>query len=421
MKAPVRLFILIAVAVFSSALLHWLPLRYEIKYILYILFLGLLLFATIHKKKNRAKILLFNIAVVELILGGLLILPLIYSKLSGKPLPVQFLSIRYNLTQSYADSKRSNLLIYSPLTGRRLKKSQPGLTTNLGTRSVPSADSPSSPYKRTVLLQGGSTTFDTQNNPESSWANKLQDQLNASHGDVLVVNMGLPGATTSEAITQLAFLDYDSLPNIECTVQYHGWNDLRNNWVPALDPSYSNWHLLNQTYRGPKSASSFSPLLSIILFLASRSNPFNAIPYEPSPVGTRPAVATSGNLDPDLSRIFISNLKTISALSKRYGAKVLIVKQQLNYELLNASLGSYGWLPNVLDKELPTLNDALFDQLQQTNLKHPSEGTFILATDQFSTNRQYFADNGHFNNLGARKFADFLHHYIVSHCLDKNE
>lgn len=417
MKSPIRILWLIILAALSSLFLDWLPLRFEIKYLIYILLLGSLFFVALRQRENKAKILIANIAIIELFLGGLLIFPLIYSKLSRKPLSVDFLSLRYNLIKSSTDSRRSNLLTYSPLAGRRLKKSLPGLTTNLGTRYVPSADSPSAPYKRAVLLQGGSTTFDTQNNPESSWANRLQQQLNASHGDVIVVNMGLPGATTSEAITQLAFLDHDTLPNIVCTIQYHGWNDLRNNWVPALNSSYSNWHLLNQTYRGPRSASSFSPLLSVILFLATRLNPFNAIPYEPSPLSTRPAAAASGILDPNLSRTFISNLKTITALSKRYGAKVLVVKQQLNYPLLNASLGSYGWLPNVLDKKLPTLNDALFDKLKNSHVNHPSEGILLLETNYFSANRQFFADNGHFNNIGARKFADFLHSYVVSHCL----
>ena len=80
-----------------------------------------------------------------------------------------------------------------------------------------------------IICLGGSSTFATGVTDEFSWPYLLQLKLGP---DYRVMNLGVPGFTTVEALMQLSTLPIEFKPGF--IINYHGWNDLKN------------YHLINE-------------------------------------------------------------------------------------------------------------------------------------------------------------------------------
>ena len=294
---------------------------------------------------------------------------------------------------------------YSPITGRHLKENFES-HNNEGFRKVPSNPSYST---LTINLYGGSTTYDVLISAEDSWANQLQILLNKNYPNKYHIrNLGIPGGTTSEAISFASFYDYHISKSRypTCSIHYHGWNDLRNNYVPNLNPAFSNWHILNQTNRGPIFGSTYSSLVAFSQYIASISIKYNKIPYEKNAIVENPPQ----NLDPSLKKIILLNLNTIKALSNKEGGKLLLVPQILNPDGFQNS-SRYGWLPNVND-------DKVLELIGEQNIliKNYAKKTNTLFSEKIKQDlfeSKDFLDNGHFNKYGAIKFAKLILPYVL--------
>ena len=214
--------------------------------------------------------------------------------------------------------------------------------------------------------------------------------------------------TTSEAISFASFYDYHISKSRypTCSIHYHGWNDLRNNYVPNLNPAFSNWHILNQTNRGPIFGSTYSSLVAFSQYIASISIKYNKIPYEKNAIVENPPQ----NLDPSLKKIILLNLNTIKALSNKEGGKLLLVPQILNPDGFPNS-SRYGWLPNVND-------DKVLELIGEQNIliKNYAKKTNTLFSEKIKQDlfeSKDFHDNGHFNKYGAIKFAKLILPYVL--------
>lgn len=122
-----------------------------------------------------------------------------------------------------------------------------------------------------VAVLGGSTTFSTGVTDEDSWPALLQQKLGP---DYSVINYGVPGYSTAEAIIQMALIVPESKPDI--VIFLEGWNDIRNYHKPDLGEDYYA-HGVERTYRLMKRAHNRGNILaaiydnSIIGMLASKA------------------------------------------------------------------------------------------------------------------------------------------------------
>lgn len=360
------------------------------------LFAAIILSLAILFRKSRIGYSLFLIGIIEILLT-----------LSIKGLARAFPQSKIASLQSYLmphGEKEKSKTEFSILTGRRLLPSD-GDHDAFGFRRVPDR---SNNYSSQIAIYGGSTTYDVLVDSKDSWPNQLQILLNDSGlSGVAVRNLGMPGASTSEAIVFQGFYDYDQLKGIYpvCSIHYHGWNDLRNNYVPNLDPAYADWHLLNQANRG-RMGSKYSSIIALASATVPRIFTGNTIPNE------SPALNPSAQqkLDKNLVRIVQRNVRTIVALSGKNGGKTLFIPQILNPAKLTEQ-SRYGWLPNVDDNRVMPLLAELNNIVRIT----ATEMGAIFAEDihQSKFANDDFGDNGHFNSKGSQKFAGLVYPYLL--------
>lgn len=302
--------------------------------------------------------------------------------------------------------KRAN---FSPLLGRSLIPNQFGHTKE-GFRDVPGKPSK---YDSIINIYGGSTTYDISVSPEESWPNQLQKKLKlAGYSTLKVRNLGIPGGTTSEAIVYSSLYDLDNGIKPKCSIHYHGWNDLRNNYVPNLENSY-NWHLRSMTEAG-SIGSKFSTIHGIINLLASKiwtTGQLHHINKQSIPPRVDDAPQ---DLDPKFKLIYNQNLDTLISLGKRHGGEVVFSPQILNPEELK-SPGRYGWLPNVDDRSVMKLITKLNKIAEQRAIL--SNSLFAAQIKQSLFDSEDFTDNGHFSKQGSKKFASLLAPSVIE-CLE---
>jgi len=291
---------------------------------------------------------------------------------------------------------------FSILTGRRLLSSDDDHDA-FGFRRVPDR---SNNYSSQIAIYGGSTTYDVLVDSKDSWPNQLQILLNNSgRSDVAIRNLGLPGASTSEAIVFQSFYDYDQLKDLYpvCSIHYHGWNDLRNNYVPNLDPAYADWHLLSQVNRGM--GSKYSSIIALTSAMVPRIFTGNTIP-KPSPALNPSA---KQKLDKNLEKIIRRNIKTIVAISSKNGGKALFIPQILNPAKFTEQ-SRYGWLPNVDDNRVMPLLAELNKIVRTTATEMGA--IYAVNVNQSKFTNDDFVDNGHFNSAGSKKFAVLVYPYL---------
>ncbi len=88
-----------------------------------------------------------------------------------------------------------------------------------------------------VVALGGSSTYCAGVSDNETWEYFLSQQLGANHE---VINMGAPGGTSIETMSQTALLFSDVQPDI--ALYYLGWNDAQVQHVQDLWPDWSDSH-----------------------------------------------------------------------------------------------------------------------------------------------------------------------------------
>lgn len=99
-----------------------------------------------------------------------------------------------------------------------------------------------------IVCIGGSTTYTTAASWENAYPNRLQEELRSrGRTNVLVVNAGIPSATTWESLTNFEFRVIDLDPDL--VLIYHAANDLESRfvWPPeAYLGDNSGWRVLDE-------------------------------------------------------------------------------------------------------------------------------------------------------------------------------
>jgi hypothetical protein len=243
-------------------------------------------------------------------------------------------------------------------------------------------------------------------NEGETWVERLEQSLG---GRSNVLNLGVPGYTTAEHLIQAAFY-LRSEPRVRCAVYYVGWNDLRNSFLPKLDPGYADFHLVSQVDNlnarplSPLAATSIGALADRLLHLA-----FDTIPVAPK----YPRELAKSGVDERLLRIYLDNLQAIAALNREAGITPIFVAQILNAPKF-AGVGFYGWFPLVRDRDVVDLQRKFNVALVELGARR---SWTVLNPDWRQFDDADFVDNGHFSVRGAQKFAALLTEPVARLCV----
>lgn len=258
----------------------------------------------------------------------------------------------------------------------------------------------------TVLAVGGSTTYGLGVNEGETWADRLEQSL---EGRANVLNLGVPGYSTAEHVIQAAFYVRQE-PKVRCAIYYIGWNDLRNSFLPRLDPDYADFHLVSQIDNlnarpvSMLAVTSIGALADRLLHLE-----FDTIPATPK----FPKELARSGVDERLLRIYLDNVDNIGTLNLEAGITPIFVAQILNAPKF-AGDGFYGWFPLVRDRDIVDIQRRFNSALVELGAK---KGWTVLNPDWSQFQEADFVDNGHFSVRGAQKFAALLKESVQRLCL----
>lgn len=252
---------------------------------------------------------------------------------------------------------------------------------------------------RRIFVFGGSTTYDAGVNDAETWSTQLSRRLGSAY---VVENYGMDGFSSVEVLVSSLFAFRETKP--VCAVFYMGWNDLRSAHLTTLKPDYSDFHLPHQ--RGNLGLLTHLPIESysvVVRMIVSLVRPPLA----------RPQGKVSSDYDPRLAAIYLANMDLIVAVARHQGVTPIFVPQVIDHIRHSTDTG-YGWVPLVPYRDVPKVLDRLNEDLR--GLAARLDVPFIDAPLSIRWHADDFVDDGHFNAVGAVKFADALAGPIARHC-----
>jgi lysophospholipase L1-like esterase len=354
-----------------------------------------------HTMKKMFIIASVNISIICVLLVGIeLVGQMVYFLVKGQPL------------FEYA-TKHQQVFELHPYLAGRLKKSVRVVqdnkvitTTDIHTR-VTGGVAHKNAIKIAVL--GGSTTFGTGVTDADSWPALLQDILGNAYD---VINYGVPGYSTAEAIIQMALIVPESRPHF--VVMCEGWNDIRNYHDDDLGPDYFSHGMKQYGNLGI----SLQPREPLYVRLAQISATFHfalRISQKFSQqVRTQPSIDNqpSKAADPYVDRIYFRNLTTMKTLAHHMGAYALFVPQILNYADFKGKKSSRPWSPHIEDDAIPDLIDG-FNGIMNTACQ-PDKANCAVLNEIIAEHWEPadFMDDGHLSQKGGSKFARIVAEHI---------
>jgi len=251
-----------------------------------------------------------------------------------------------------------------------------------------------------VATVGGSSTYDIGAGEGDTWSDRLNDALGRDH--YYVINHGVPGYTTVENLVQTALYQTKFGRPPRCALYYVGYNDLRNAFIPHLDPGFADYHLPSQVdslrvRRVGGSNVTFSPLLTELARLVSAE--VDTVRYSADPHG-----APGRGDDAALTSLFERNLRAISAINRERGVATVWIDQLVNRAALTGE-GSYGWIPLVRDRDIWPMLQRFNAVLAEVASSH---GDVHVAPEMARFEPADFVDTVHFSARGSRKFAEMV-------------
>jgi len=265
-----------------------------------------------------------------------------------------------------------------------------------------------------VAVLGGSTAFCAGVTDTETWPAILQSKLGPGYA---VVNYGVPGYSTAEAIIQMSLLVPEIKPDI--VIFYLGWNDIRNYHYPDFSPDYYKRGLTQLDNLGissrPPGFGEFLMSNSAIVHLSGRFARLLPKSMQPKlpPTFTTP--------DPEVDRIYLRNLKTLKLLSENLGARVIFAPQVLNNIYFTGTDTSDFWTPYIQDAAMPGLIKHFNGIMQQVCPLGDSKCVFLESIGQHNWQPNDFLDKGHFTKSGGEKFAEVVYQAIMGMAVKANQ
>lgn len=248
--------------------------------------------------------------------------------------------------------------------------------------------------QKRIICYGGSTTFGTKVSDNQTWPVYLEDALGKNKFQV--INAGVPGYSSVEAIIQTALQQFDLSPDI--CIYYEGWNDVRNMHVQNLKSDYSDFH-------GPSQVTNFRLDGWLINNKLASAQLLRFLTQKITSKTYSPQGQISDLLDERALNIYIYNLETIINICKARQIKPVMVPQVLNYRMFKSDK-PHDWAPLIREGDvqrfMKAYNQAMIDLCVKEEVLCISS---VLDEDWKESD---FVDNGHFSPQGNRKFADLI-------------
>jgi lysophospholipase L1-like esterase len=278
-------------------------------------------------------------------------------------------------------------------------------TTEIGTRWT-GADLNDTSKIRVACL-GGSTTFCTYVNDEDSWPALLQKKLGNKFA---VINYGVPGYSTVEAIIQMALLVPEKKPAI--VIFYEGWNDIHNYYEPGSYPDYYK-HGMNhfQDILGRKDHETlFEIFRRNSGFFYVIDNIRERIVKEIKPV-------LHSTPDKIIDNLYVRNLKTLKSLSLSQNSFPVFIPQIINPEMKRTADSSRYWTRCIDDATFPILMHRFNHLMTQVCGENDSSCCFFGEMEtKVEWKQKDFTEDGHFSKEGNAVFSTMLAAKIKSIC-----
>lgn len=244
-----------------------------------------------------------------------------------------------------------------------------------------------------IVLYGGSSTYGVKVSDHETWAFLLSQDLGPGFE---VVNAGVPGYSSAEAIIQTALQQFDLKPDM--AVYYLGWNDIRNQKVPNLKSDYSNFHGKSQYGQlGLNRVENYSAIYRLFEKFSSKNLKFT---YQAVEKWDEKAIA-----------IYKYNLETLIAINHSKGVRTVFIPQILNDHLFVGDEANF-WIPYIPAGKVPEImrlyNETMLSVCEEKNITCASEVLKVVWGPAD------FIDEGHFSFLGNRKFSEVVAETIRS-------
>ncbi len=254
--------------------------------------------------------------------------------------------------------------------------------------------------KLKVAILGGSTTFGVKISDHESWPYILQQKLGPGY---YVINLGVPGYSTIEAIIQMSLLVPEFKPDI--IIHYHGWNDIRNYHDSTFSSDYYSHGMMQKRNLGLEKSSIVNKFFFV--FLAKKINTFI---FSESPT------EINFNEKPDsvVDAIFTRNLQTLELLSENLSERVFFVPQILNSAKFENSDSSNKWSPYIKNSIMPAFINHFNTITENVTSDYPNKSIFVKDVLYQDWQRDDFIDFGHFSAKGGNKFAEILKERILN-------
>lgn len=258
-----------------------------------------------------------------------------------------------------------------------------------------------------VVCAGGSTTWDVlANSNETTWPALVESELRAGGRAVEVWNAGFPGWTTLENLIAFESRDLELRPDV--VVLYQGINDLQPASHEPVDPDYADFHAALQRASIGLDLPPIPWWDRLVLVERARDALFGhqLLRMPGTPVAAGPPRRA---LAPDGVRIFERNVRSLVAVARAHGVRVILATQPLRRREKqwdrDRDVFAF-WLPDLEPEaalvEIERLNDVL--------RAVAADGQAALADvvrDVAWTDAD-FGDPMHTTAVGTKKLATFL-------------
>jgi len=257
-----------------------------------------------------------------------------------------------------------------------------------------------------IATLGGSSTFGSQVSDSDAWPRLLEGGLGKG---MQVVNFGVPGYSTVESLIQTALVLPELKP--EVAIYYEGWNDLRSMHVRPLAPDYSDFHGPLQLTNLDILSTNTDTRLATVFYVKNWVMAQTIAQLNARPTAQSSPDKLTDRIDERAVALYGRNLRSIVALCRAQQIRPIFVPHLLNYEILK-SAEPYYWVPYIRTRDLRTAMTAYNDEMRRVAAELSVD--FVEPVLAMPFTAADFADEGHFNEQGSRKFAQALTDYVRS-------